>query len=196
MGNTCACASAANGAIEPNSNSLTAADEQHPLHSCPDPLVYDLVRRHNPHAATQNGQHHLLYNKKNSHYHNITTPKQAATPIAVTATGEVEHELELQGDDDDPGATTTTRLVLRKLKPEAHTHIYAIRSPETDRPEQRPATKKEEEQEEPDLTIDPYIPQQMSPQPRKPGTCFSIYLGISFLLGERQSVPLRTTTRT
>jgi hypothetical protein len=185
MGNTCtsSCTSSVVNSVDPQA----PADEQHPSHggphtSCPDPLVYDLVRRNNPHAATHVGQHHLLYNKKTAHQYSGTTRSTSNVETAGGFGTEVE----------EASPTTTTRLVLRKLKPESHTHIYAIRSSETDRPEQRPTKQPEmvniveqqqavdeEGEEDIDLTVDPYIPAQMSPQPLKKGKHVCVFARVT-----------------
>jgi len=159
--------------------------------SCPDPLIYDLVRRSSSNHHSK-GQHHLLYRKGKAH-------------------------IEFKESKDKKGSSHTTRLILRRIKPEhshlpSTTHIYAIRSADVERPEQRPkelipeamgsdvpdiniahavatATPATTTTRSPpsiaknsttllpstaplladmDPSLDPYTPAHMAPQPRKP----------------------------
>ena len=195
MGNSCASLCLANGAVlvDPSGhhsgrrqnqhnpqqesqqlrNSSGNAEEQHPLQNhCPDPLVYDLVRRNNPNYPSMSiGQHHLLY-------------KKGKPPV------------DLLFDTATTGKNTqqkSTRLVVRKHE-SSHTQIYAIRSTEP-HSEQRPPDEelspprrhkpKQPQQSqqqrskvtmmtpkspsEPDLAIDPYTPQHMAAPPIQQG---------------------------
>lgn len=134
MGQTCSCVQA----IEVTAPPPLTDHEPEPAPSCPDPLVYDLVRRNNPFPR---GQHYLLYRKN----------KQ---PLDIV---------------EDPSPPQATRLLVREHN--GATQIYALRHPDVERPEQRPAVVKEsDKKEEPDLTIDPYVPTHMTVKPTRTGT--------------------------
>lgn len=115
MGQTCSCVQVVEAPTMNDPESGMGDVGRHG--SCPDPLIYDMVRRSSTHHHAK-GQHHLLYRKGRSHIEFKESAEKSANPH-------------------------TTQLILRRLKPEhshmpSSTHIYAIRSPDMERPEQRP----------------------------------------------------------
>ena len=156
MGNSCSCISNGAVVVEPPRNAHdghqgdNGADNQHDLHHCQDPLIYDLVRRNNPNYPAAVGQHHLLY-KKGKPPVDLTQPKVNTN---THTTGNKQH--------------LSTRLVMRNYD-SSHTHMYAIRSTESS--EQRPPEPQRIlPKPEPDFSVDPYLPQSMAVQPRGKGT--------------------------
>mmetsp|Transcript_4432 Transcript_4432/g.6392 ORF Transcript_4432/g.6392 Transcript_4432/m.6392 type:complete len:379 (-) Transcript_4432:190-1326(-) len=175
MGQGCSCAE-----IAVEDNYRGKRDEQYPhayaVTPCPDPVMYDLVRRNNPQTR---GQHYLLYKKG-----------RAPMDIIFSETDEMKKK--------------TTKLVIRKSKPDLNsTQVYAIRSNDEQklslaeqRPEQRRVSshtassstphpshasiiekkkrnvyvEAEDYEDDTDLTVDPYLPRNMLPKPKKPVT--------------------------
>lgn len=148
MGNSCSCLTSGAVVVEPPRSAHdgfygeNGAEEQHAIHHCPDPIVYDLVRRNNPNFPPPIGQHHLLY-------------KKGKPPVDLTQAG--------VDTNADKSQLQSTRLVVRNNE-SSHSHIYAIRSTESS--EQRPPEPQRIlPKPEPDLSVDPYLPQNMRVQP-------------------------------
>lgn len=154
MGNSCSCVS--NGAVvvetprhgTDGSHGENCVEDQHSLHQCPDPLIYDLVRRSNPNFPSVVGQQHLLY-------------KKGKPPLDLA---QQQERLNAGGEE---GHHQSTRLVMRNYD-SSHTHIFAIRSTESS--EQRPPEPQRVlPKPEPDLSVDPYLPLNMAVPPREKG---------------------------
>ena len=153
MGNSCSCVTNGAVVVEPPRHAHdgfhgeNTAEEQNALHYCPDPLIYDLVRRDNPNFPPPIGQHQLLY-------------KKGKPPVDLTQPG--------VNTNAEKGKHQSTRLVVRN-KESSHSHIYAIRSTESS--EQRPPEPQQVlPKPEGDLSVDPYLPQNMRVQPQGHGT--------------------------
>ena len=197
MGNSCCVNSSVEVVEPPTENNET---EQRPLHanSCPDPLVYDLVRRNNPNYPTKTGgQHKLLYKKGKLQPPPSSSSAETTSTTTTTTTTTISNNLTTFVVDPNKSQEKQqkTRLVLRKPESQSH-NIYAIRSHPTVPPpppttvieqvlllEQRPEQRQEQEKPDiiiPDLTIDPYIPQHMSQEPRGQGMffCYVVYIYI------------------
>ena len=163
MGNTCSCNVKHSVVSEPFHRTLDtaradgSAEEQRPVHHCPDPLVYEMVRRNNPNFPPTIGQHHLLYKKGKppidlSQQQHRT--KNANTSAMTPSGGTKDYR--------------STKLVIRNNE-SSQTHIYAVRSLEPS--EQRPAeTLRIASKTEAQLSVDPYLPQNMSVPPKAKGT--------------------------